>query len=206
MHPYAKIIEKRAKELGVKVAAVPGRHVVYAGQPCSGYFVDIPQPLLAFHLDGSDAFSVLVHEACHMEQWHLNCKVWRESWIVPGIGSEDLVFLWTDREIEFKPRQLKRMIRLSVNLELDCERRAARLLRQINKQFPDQRIDTQDYIRKGNAYLMFWFMVAKARQWYPIGKRPYELPEVYEEFPASFNMDYTKLPRKYERIFRKYCF
>jgi hypothetical protein len=206
MHPYAKVIEKRAKELGVKVNAAKGQYVFYGDQAVSGYFSDIPEPVLAYRSFGPGAFNLLVHEACHMEQWHRNCKVWRESWVVPGIASEDLIFLWTDKHIEFKPRQLKRMVQLSVDLELDCDRRAARLLRQVNRQYPVDRIDTKDYIRKGNAYIMFWHMVAKTREWYTIGKRPYELPEVYEEFPASFNMDYTKLPRRYERLYKKYCF
>ena len=42
-------------------------------------------------------------------------------------------------------------------------------------------------------------------QWYKIGKRPYELPEVYLEFPTTFNLDYTKLPKRFELLFEQHC-
>ncbi len=66
-------------------------------------------------------------------------------------------------------------------------------------------IDVKDYIQKANSYAMFWKMVGKSRQWYKIGKRPYELPEVYSEFPTTFSLDYTKLPKKYERLYEQHC-
>ena len=29
--------------------------------------------------------------------------------------------------------------------------------------------------------------------------------EVYEEFPNTFNLDYSELPRKFRRLFEKHC-
>jgi hypothetical protein len=66
-------------------------------------------------------------------------------------------------------------------------------------------IDVKVYTQKANAYAMFWKFVGEGRRWYEIGRQPYVVPEVYEEFPNTFNLDYSELPRKFKRLFEKHC-
>ncbi len=204
MHAYVNDLVRRSAELGVQLRIVQDDHVVYEGKKCSGFFTHLPTPLLAFHTEGPNAESVMLHEAQHMEQWHENCKSWREYMLTSTVAVEDLMFLWIDKQIELKPAQARKYAQLSANVELDCERRTARLIRRLKKESKTT-IDVKDYIQKANSSVLFWKMVGKSRQWYTIGKRPYELPEVYSEFPTTFSLDYTKLPKKYERLYEQHC-
>lgn len=204
MHSYINELVRRTDELGVELRLVQGDHVVYEGVKCSGFFVHIPTPLLAFHTEGTNSETVMLHEAQHMEQWHENCKSWREHMLNSTISAEDLMFLWIDKKIELKPAQARRYAQLSANVELDCERRTVRLIRKLRREGKTT-LEVGNYIQKANSYVMFWLMVGKSRQWYEIGRRPYELPEVYSEFPTTFNLDYTKLPKRFERLYEQHC-
>ena len=203
--PYINEVVKRTEELGVKLHMVKGNHVIYNGDEVSGFFNDVPEPILAFHLEGPTAEQVLYHESQHMEQWHEKAKVWRDMKLTPLIDTEDMVFFWVNKRIELTPAQLKEYVQRSINLELDCEKRTAKLVRRLRRVGKTE-VDVGDYIQKANSYVMFWHMVAKTRQWYEIGKRPYELPEVYGEFPTTLSMNYERLPKKYERLFEEHCF
>ena len=204
LHLYVNELVRRTAELGVKLRMEPASHVVYEGTKCSGFFTHIPEPLLAFPLKGPQSETTMLHESQHMEQWHENCKAWREQLVTSVIGAEDLLFLWIDKKIDLTKAQARRYAQLSCNVELDCDKRTVRLMRRLRKEGKTT-IDVKVYTQKANSYSMFWKMVGKSRQWYEIDRQPYVLPEVYSEFPNTFNLDYTKLPKKYERLFEKHC-
>lgn len=209
MWPFISEVVQRTTELDVDLYLAQSDHVLYMGQECSGFFTHVPnqngRPLLASHLEGETAEATLYHEFNHMEQWHENCKAWRECLVTDLIGTEDLICLWMENEIELSRAQLKDYTQRSVNVELDCERRTVRLIRRLRKEGKTT-IDPKVFTQKANAYVMLWWMVAKTRAWYTIGKRPFELPEVYSEFPTTFSLDYTKLPRKYEKLYAEFCY
>jgi hypothetical protein len=204
LHPYINELVRRTSDLGVKLLMERASHVVYAGTECSGFFTNIPEPLLAFPLEGPQSETTMLHESQHMEQWHENCKAWRENMVTSTIGVEDLMFLWVDKKIELTDAQARRYAQLSCNVELDCEKRTVRLIKKLKKEGKTT-IDVKTYTQKANSYSMFWKMVGKSRQWYTIGKQPYVLPEVYSEFPTTFSLDYTKLSKKYEQLFEQHC-
>jgi hypothetical protein len=204
MHPFINELVRRTTELGVKLRMEQAEHVIYEGTKCSGFFVDIPEPLLAFPLLGPESETTMLHESQHMEQWHENCKPWRDHMVTSTTGSEDLLFLWIDGKIDLTTEQARGYAQLSCNVELDCDKRTVRLMRRLKKEGKTT-IDVKVYTQKANAYALFWKMVARSRQWYEIGRQPYALPEVYTKFPNTFNLDYTKLPKKYERLFEKHC-
>ncbi len=204
LHPYINELVRRTDELGVKLHMVKANHVVCEGTKCSGFFSYIPEPLLAFPLKGSESENTMLHESQHMEQWHENCKAWRDHMVTSIIGTEDLLFLWIDGEVDLTNKQAREYAQLSCNMELDCDKRTVRLIRRLKKEGKTT-IDVKVYTQKANSYAMFWKMVGRSRQWYEIGRQPYALPEVYSEFPNTFNLDYTKLPKKYERLFEKHC-
>jgi hypothetical protein len=160
--------------------------------------------MLAFPLEGPESEATMLHESQHMEQWHENCKPWRDHMVTSTVGSEDLLFLWIDEKVDLTPEQARGYAQLASNVELDCDKRTVRLMKRLKKEGKSE-IDVKVYTQKANAYAMFWKMVAESRRWYEIGKQPYVLPEVYSEFPNTFNLDYTKLPRKFKRLFEKHC-
>jgi hypothetical protein len=204
LHPYINELVRRTTELGVKLQMVPAEHVVYEGTKCSGFFTHIPDPTLAFPLLGPNSETTMLHEAQHMEQWHENCKAWRDHMVTSTIGAEDLLFLWVDGKIEMNNVQAHGFAQLACNVELDCDKRTVRLMKRLKKE-EKTTIDVKVYTQQANAYAMFWKFVGVSKHWYEIGRQPYALPEVYEEFPNTFNLDYTELPRKFKRLFEKHC-
>lgn len=62
----------------------------------------------------------------------------------------------------------------------------------------------EEYIQKSNAYILFYRWMHKTRKWYEIGKEPYNIKEIVSQMPTTFNVDYTKLTPKLERVFKKY--
>jgi hypothetical protein len=204
LHPFINELVRRTTELGVKLRMVQAKHVVYEGTKCSGYFSHIPEPILAFPLKGSESETTMLHESQHMEQWHENCKVWRDHMVTSTVGAEDLLFLWIDGKLELTPAQARGYAQLASNVELDCDKRTVRLMKRLKKE-EKTTIDVKVYTQKANAYAMFWKMVGESRHWYEMGRQPYVLPEVYEEFPNTFNLDYSELPRKFKRLFEKHC-
>jgi hypothetical protein len=204
MHPFINELVRRTTELGVKLRMEQAEHVVYEGVKCSGFFVDIPEPMLAFPLEGSESETTMLHESQHMEQWHENCKAWRDHMVTSTIGAEDLLFLWIDGKVEMNNVQSHGFAQLACNVELDCDKRTVRLMRRLKKEGKTE-IDVKVYTQKANAYAMFWKFVGESKHWYEMGRQPYVLPEVYEQFPNTFNLDYSELPRKFKRLFEKHC-
>lgn len=204
LHPFINELVRRTDELGVKLRMVSAKYVVYEGTKCSGFFTHIPEPLLAFPLKGPQSETTMLHESQHMEQWHENCKVWRDYMVTSTIGAEDLLFLWIEKMVELTKVKAREYAQLACNVELDCDKRTVRLIKRLKKEGKTT-IDVKVYTQQANAYAMFWKMVGRSRQWYVMGRQPYVVPEVYSEFPNTFNLDYTKLPKKYERLFEKHC-
>jgi hypothetical protein len=64
-------------------------------------------------------------------------------------------------------------------------------------------IDTDKYIKRANAYLMFYNWLKQSRKWSKPGNQPYNNKRLVAAMPANFKMDYSKLPKKFERIYRE---
>jgi hypothetical protein len=92
----------------------------------------------------------------------------------------------------------KQVVRLN-NEELN-----ALTVEKIKKWSLDKIIDTEEYIQKSNAYILFYLWMKKNRSWYTIGKEPYNIDEIVSIMPKTFDIDYTKLEPKIEEVFDKY--
>ena len=55
MHAYVNELIRRTADLGVELQIVQGDHVVYQGTKCSGFFTDVPKPLLVFHTESPNS-------------------------------------------------------------------------------------------------------------------------------------------------------
>lgn len=95
---------------------------------------------------------------------------------VPGTIFEtvDIVMLWIENKIELNENQLDEYIKLSRNVELDCERRSVSKIEAFN--LP---INVKEYIQKANSYIFFYTAMKKTKAWYVPGKEPYRNKEVW---------------------------
>ncbi len=144
---------------------------------CSGFFstsmTDPADPRLAVALasPAETWLPILVHEYCHMCQWLDNDPLWQDA--------EDEVFMgWLTGTKELDPVQLEREFRYTRDMELDCEKRAIRLIKEW--QLP---ISVSHYYKTANAYLSFYAVARDVRSWYehPI----YAVPEILCLMPGD---------------------
>ena len=120
------IIEEDLKDLDGKVVFVKGR---YCGgkSKCSGLF----------YMDGNDNpiikvakgvlkeeewFGVLIHEYAHFIQWRDDTKIWN------NYCDYDITY----SQILLKPEKYKKELLALMNLELDCEKRAFKIIKNNN--------------------------------------------------------------------------
>lgn len=160
---------------------------------CSGYFCESTR-VLAVAMKHEDALGILAHEFCHLTQWldHLDGKfrLWKPASF--GLGKVDT---WLAGE---PVTNIKRAITYSRNLELDNEKRTVAMIQKW-----DLPVDIDDYIRKANAYILFYNWLHETRKWSVPPNTPYSNPGVYKIMSNKFNMKYTTLSRTVRRAFEK---
>lgn len=184
----------------VPVRLLRKRHVNIDNVRCAGYFCDAtPELVVACYRKMDDWLPVMVHETCHRDQAVQNTKVWTRK----IDGHDPLTFLhqWLDHVIELTPDQLRKVVDAVLQIELDCERRAARKIKRNN--LP---IDVTEYIQKANAYVYFYLSLEITRKWYAKNCAPFHLAHVWQEMPTHFDNDYNVIPPKLKKLILNECF
>jgi hypothetical protein len=182
-------IIKKCIKLGITLNLSQEKSVDNGDLECSGYFDD-EEMVLAVAMDypTEEWLYTLIHEYNHMLQWDEQCLQWRDSYIGETDVNE-LIDLWLEHKIELNKNQVHDYFQRSLNLELDCERRTIAMM--LSEGVLD---DPATYVKKANAYVLFYHAVAARRKWYKMDKRPYIMNEVWEKMPDSWCVDYTKAP------------
>ena len=131
-----------------------------------------------------------VHESCHKDQCVERAACWVDNYF-GDLDSMGLIELWLEKYVELSPQQKMRYFSASILVELDCEVRSVDKIKQWN--LP---IDTDEYIQKSNAYVLFYHIVRLTRQWYEIGREPYNVHDVWGRMPKTWMVQskYTRQP------------
>lgn len=170
------------------------------GTTCNGYFDDGSDssnpPTLAYSTGKpfGQWFPVLVHEYNHMRQWIEGDPLWSSD-----PEEDELIWEWISGKTELTKAQAKKHVMSSLNLELDCERRTYRMIKELSLPF-----DAERYAKKGNAYVYFYHMVLKHRRWYTIGEEPYNILGIVRRMPKTFRGNYTKISPKLVKLYEKH--
>lgn len=196
-------IKETAKKHGVLFTLSPESHTPYPTTKdlVNGYLVEFPQKQLAVACGKpmEQWLPILAHESSHLDQLIEKSHYWYDSY-VPGTTFEtvDIIMLWIENKIELNETQLNNYIKLSRNVELDCERRTAEKIKTF-----DLPIDITEYIQKANSYIFFYTAMKTTKAWYIPGKEPYRTKEVWSLCPTEFLSDdeYENVP---EELMRKY--
>lgn len=162
---------------------------------CSGEFTvidGIPKLIIATDKELQSWVEILIHESCHLDQYL-------------EIGSYDK-FKCADKlfdllEINPFSREIPQLIIQTRDIELDCERRS---LDKIYEYGLLWLIDPKNYIKKANAYLLFYTYMLTSRRWYDVP--PYDIPEIVENCPDYFLNDYNILDDKLKDIYDRTYF
>jgi|LauGreDrversion4_2_1035121.scaffolds.fasta_scaffold42044_4 hypothetical protein len=190
---FIQFVKDECKRLGVKNHIKDVQYVKLSPTiRCSGYFDDTDEPILAASMGKEDGLSILVHEYCHLTQWQDGFHLWKKAARAIPVIDE-----WLDGKYK-RPDVLDRAFEISIGLELDNERRSVKMIKKWGLS-----IDTTDYVKRANAYLQFYNWLRKTRKWSKPGNQPYNNKRLVEAMPETFRMNYSKLPKKFETIYRE---
>jgi hypothetical protein len=203
MNLFLKHVKEVAAKNGVYVSLINAPTVMSGAVSCSGYFTDYPNPelVVATQKKESEWLEILVHEFNHMNQFLEHHSSWTDL-NIEGSSSKQtsLLDLWLSRNVELNDIQLSQCIDIIIRLELDCEKRSVQTIKDYS--LP---INTQDYIKRANSYVLFYHLVKRYRTWSRPGKAPYMIKEVVDKMPDEFNLDYSNPPKELLDIIEKHC-
>jgi hypothetical protein len=171
-------LTRRAWRFGVSVLLSPEATVDSGdGFKCGGFFCDQTRRLAVATGRSEDAWvGVLIHEYAHLTQWIEGAPVWRS--VKEGMWD------WIDGKAIKNPREAVRTVQ---ELEADCERRAIRMIREL-----DAPVDLEKYTRTANAYIHFHNVIADKRKWYRPGTVMSEIASLRAAANPTFDTDFTK--------------
>lgn len=182
----------RANDITIKL---PKTEFVYCEDdpiPSCGYFQS-EGPLLVVGTGGKSIKSwvaTLVHESCHMDQFIEDQFLWTKC--APGY---EVFFDWLwDEDYVVKENVLYEAVQDIIRLELDCERRSIKKIREYN--LP---IDIPQYIRGANVYLYSYLYMLQVRKWVPA---VYSCVDTAALASSKFSSSYTKIPRRLNTAFK----
>lgn len=195
-----EIAASNANDIGVHI--LKKRHVIMDKIRVSGYFCSEKDRLVVSGL-APDWVQIMVHESCHRDQYTEKIPMWNTVVEIDGDKHDplNLFWDWLNHEIELKPRKLREVMLHCMNLELDCEMRAAKKIDHFY--LP---INVKEYIQKANAYVYLYHVILHTRQWYQKGMAPFNLPSVWTKMPSDFDRDYSKISPKLKSLILDHCF
>lgn len=189
-------------ENNVSLKMINKEFVKFGGENCSGIFnADGPELICAVKKPIEKWIYVFIHEFCHFEQYMDNCEEWKNLSIDLPDGNKENADLLLEKIIKgetFSKSLKTKIVRACQDLERDCEERTYKKIK-INKL--EYIIDPKVYVKKANAYILFYNIILKHGKWYE--KPPYEVDEIINLMPDHFLDDYTKMTKKLYNLYEK---
>ncbi|MEE8577731.1 MAG: hypothetical protein V3T31_10790 [candidate division Zixibacteria bacterium] len=135
----------------------------------------------------------LAHELSHTMQW-LECEPTYTAGAMPdGNEASAVVDDWIAFKEDFDKRTVRKALQITVDCELDNEKRTVRMLRKFKLPVVEKR-----YIQSANSYLFFHQVVFENRTWY---NTKMFSPEVIKHMPDHFLPEESykigKMPREF---------
>lgn len=140
-----------------------------------------------------DWLEIFVHEYCHYLQWKNG--YFKNS-------DEGLFWGWLDGE-EVDRDFLLSSAHFCQKCESDNEKKVVKIIKKY-----DLPIDINLYIKKANAYILFYNLALKFRKFYSCGKSPYENKKILEKIDGTkivSGENMKRVPDWFEEIVVKEC-
>lgn len=187
---FVQYVKEQCALYGIKCVIRPVKYVKLSRNiQCGGWF-DESEKVLVCASNRPDFLQILVHEFSHLTQWVEKCKPW-----VRGINGIGYVDEWlSGKDVP----NIRKHLAYSRDLELDNEKRSVKHIKKFNLS-----IDVEDYIRRANAYVLFYNRLFITRKWATNKNSPYSNPLIYNKMPKTFRVNYTSSCSKYNKIFEK---
>jgi len=192
---FIQHVKDECKRLGVRNHIKDVKYVKLSPTiRCSGYFDDTDEsgPILACSMGKPDGLEILVHEYCHLTQWQDGFHLWKIAGRAIPVIDE-----WLEGKYK-RPQTLKRAFEISIGLELDNEKRSVKMIKDWGLS-----IDVERYTKRANAYLQFYNWMKQTRKWSKPNNTPYGNKRIVEAMPSNFKMNYDKLPKRLEKLYKE---
>lgn len=186
---FLQLVKQECKRSGVKLDLRKGKYVRLGSFKCSGYFSDSPPKLVAA-TKHPDAKLIVAHEFCHLTQWRDGSPLWSK-----GEYSVGMIDKWLEGE---DIQDIETHIQNARDLELDNEIRTSKIIEEF-----DLGISLEDYVKKCNAYVLFYNWVLLKRKWSHPSNPPYLNERILSKMSGKFDMDYTSLSPELIQIFEE---
>lgn len=147
---------------------------------------------------GSESWVIrtLAHEYSHLQQWIEDDPSYFKTKLRGGIDSITIMNKWIEGH-EYKKSTINRALSLNRDCELNCERRTIDVIKEFGLQ-----LDINKYCQSANSYILCYNFVKKVRTW--DFKGSIYSKEIVDEMPTDlYTLNYNRLPRYYEALFRK---
>lgn len=160
-----------------------------------GYWddTDVKNPTLACIITNNEEewVSIFAHEYCHFCQWREEIPIWKESRSIKADTSNKIL---SNKPISLK--ELNYTLNVMRDIELDCEKRTVKLFKEYKVP-----INIKSYIKKANAYILFYNHIKTYRQWYPKNSSPYQTEQLLQLCSSRFYKSYDTIPPKLLNMF-----
>lgn len=184
------IIKEDLEELDGKVMFVKGR---YCGgkSKCSGLFYldSKDNPVIKVAKGGlseEEWFGIFLHEYCHFMQWRDNSRYWE------NFCNYDVSY----SQILLKPKKYKAALTALMELEINCERCAVKIIKKNNL------FDHKTYAQSANAILYKYAFLYNFNKW-PEDSRTYK--KVQDLAPNQIlksYKEYLDIPKKIAEYYK----
>jgi hypothetical protein len=185
---FVSHVKAECKRKGIRVELRKSKNLnLGQGMRCSGYF-DEGNSRLVVAANHPLSLGVLVHEFGHFTQWDERLPIWDKACHAIACIEEWL----NGKEV----KNIKKWLALSRDLELDNEKRAVKIIKEFN--LP---VDIDLYIKRANAYVLFYNWMLISRKWSKPTNSPYRNTLLLDACSNKFNMRYDKLSARLEKAF-----
>ena len=187
---FVQYVKEQCAMYGIKCIIRPVKYVKLSRNiQCGGWF-DETEKVLVCASNRPDFLQILVHEFSHLTQWVEQCEPWLKG--INGIGYVDEWLSGKDVP------NIRKHLAYSRDLELDNEKRSVKHIKKFGLS-----IDIEDYIRRANAYVQLYNWMYYTRRWSTNSNSPYRNPRIIAAMPKTFHMNYQKMSKKVEKVFRE---
>lgn len=191
-----RLIEKKCEKHSVSLDIRDVSYVKLDSSRCGGYFLpekdDLKIVVAKKDIGKKDYRSTLLHEYCHLTQYLDKCEAWER-----GLKSLSIMQEWLEGK-DFSKKEIKKHLSNCRDLELDNDKRAAKMLNKYNIG-----ISKKDYIRKANADILFYNWMLETRKWSKQSNPASSNKKLLKLMSNKFDMNYNKLEPKIRKIFKK---
>lgn len=185
---FIEFVKKECKKYGVKCDLRNTNYVKLSDTiKCSGWF-DSDSKRLVCSMKRPDSIEVLVHEYSHMTQWSEKLPLWDIA-----IESLNKIDMWLNGE---NINDIDSHLSNARDLELDNEKRSVNIIKKWGLD-----IDIPNYIKKANAYVLFYNYMRFSRKWSNPNNSPYTNKNILNLMSDKFDMNYHSIDSEIQKVF-----